>query len=1327
MVHLRATIVQDGAEIPVSSNYTLYANGKGGSYWTPGVQPHELSSIRDLLSDSMSTLGLRALVLAGQLNYASTISTFTGTESIEIASMGASYMSNISTLSNRAIQDSNNFWTQYGDFQSTQRMNVDAIYISSMVTIALTLRTVPEISTFFGEIDFVNEVMAQQRIDIPRLLVEAETETALQLDSTIVNDGSLLRTDFENSMDSLFSTVMLSQTIEDTTSFGAFYLALLRSTFVGMQAIDAQSISTISSLCSRQNASISSIDSFQRNTLSEFISIMDGFRGVGLTGIEAQISSSVAMNFSNMNIKYGTYAESIERSVSTVYQSTLIVSSMITRMSSLLANAIADAVLLNRSTTTSFLKQAGLDTRPGMTTIASILSTLHSDYSTLVLSSATSRVYDPFMLFPQLTNNMHTSTNIVADRFLRDILVSTSASSASTVQGFYSSYNEAVIASTNSITARYVSSLTAVTFNDVFNTNRSSVTGNMSVNLSTILGEGKIIYMPEPFAEMYVSSFNGIFTIPFSTVTSVFNSSTTGLSTSFAATMQTASSIVSSFVRSTIRGHETVLSTLIDEIQMTAQIDRFTSGRYVRLQRTNNAIIEPLNIGEIEIYDRDGVWIRSGMTATASSRFSLTQFPPSNLIDGNPDTFAHTSGTVSPDEFFQIDLGSTRSLSRIIVRGRANFNNRNVGLTLTVRSDDQSIVYSGGEITQSAIIYTYNLAITPGIPTPTVITSLRYAKSVRVLRTQDISEPINIAEVQIYDENGQEMRSSLTARMSSTFIDGLNSDAYPASNAIDGDANTFAQTSATETANQFLDVDLGRLRAVSAVRIMGRAGTANQPDAFWFRNIGLTLLLYDSYGNVTYNGPEISTAQLQYEYTFTNAAYPNQLYATWGNMVNTYNSLYLSYMSTLVAPDTYITSSIASHSLTLASSISGPTDAVLTERLAQTESTFSVWTSMVAGSNAANADIVTSTMATEQRLLLGADSLGAVMDLQNFTNFYIHISSPFRKIPSTSSYTISYRPLFLSSLQWKAGTIVLDTNSVGSAFDRRLNLDMYCAGLMNYATIPDVVPSLYNASSLYMYKYIIQGNIVWTNLIDARVAATPSLPPTYTVRGLMLYYDAAVDESYGTSGTVFKNIGNLDGYNGIFDAEPVVSFSPRRSLQFTTVSADLTGNIYLTEGTFIAWVYRTGNTNRHTSIFRSRGGSHGGTNVDGEADGEVEGNVNGLDTGPIAGVAQVGYHWNAVGMSFVSNLLIPLDTWCMIACAVSPTQARLYLNKNFVTNVSAHPPTRLIDMKIGDDSIANDRKWPGNISAVMLYDHSLSHNDIMQLYDWFAPQFGLTL
>ena len=94
-------------------------------------------------------------------------------------------------------------------------------------------------------------------------------------------------------------------------------------------------------------------------------------------------------------------------------------------------------------------------------------------------------------------------------------------------------------------------------------------------------------------------------------------------------------------------------------------------GRYVVIS-TDVAPEHILNVAEIQVFDEHKVNVSQGKTVTKSSGWAGDQFPGANLVDGNTNNFAHTSGDAGESPWMSIDLGSDTNVSLIKVFNRTD-------------------------------------------------------------------------------------------------------------------------------------------------------------------------------------------------------------------------------------------------------------------------------------------------------------------------------------------------------------------------------------------------------------------------------------------------------------------------------------------------------------------------------------------------------------------------------------------------------------------------------------------------------------------------------
>ena len=103
----------------------------------------------------------------------------------------------------------------------------------------------------------------------------------------------------------------------------------------------------------------------------------------------------------------------------------------------------------------------------------------------------------------------------------------------------------------------------------------------------------------------------------------------------------------------------------------------------------------PINLGEIEVFSsKGGPNIITPRTAVSSSStlFNEDTYAPKNFVDGNKDTFVHTTN-VSPSVL--VDLGSTTPIYQINVYNRTQCCQLRInGAILTILDTNKNTIYT---------------------------------------------------------------------------------------------------------------------------------------------------------------------------------------------------------------------------------------------------------------------------------------------------------------------------------------------------------------------------------------------------------------------------------------------------------------------------------------------------------------------------------------------------------------------------------------------------------------------------------------------------------
>jgi hypothetical protein len=225
----------------------------------------------------------------------------------------------------------------------------------------------------------------------------------------------------------------------------------------------------------------------------------------------------------------------------------------------------------------------------------------------------------------------------------------------------------------------------------------------------------------------------------------------------------------------------------------------------------------------------------------------------------------------------------------------------------------------------------------------------------------------------------------------------------------------------------------------------------------------------------------------------------------------------------------------------------------------------------------------------------------------------------------------------------------------------------------------------------------------------------PVAPPTLITSGLILNLNA---NSYNGSGTTWTDLSTQNN-SATLVGNPTFSNNPA-SFTFASnvVATTAQNNIALTTATFVAWVNPSQTQGSYTGIIFSRNG-FGGSSVP----------ATGLD---LYTNNSVGYHWadNAATYNWNSNLLVPNNSWSMIAITITANSATAYLcNANGIStaiNSASHGTLSGLNFFIAcDPADQSSRAFKGKIATSMIYNTALSTQNISDIYNLQKGSFGL--
>ena len=212
-------------------------------------------------------------------------------------------------------------------------------------------------------------------------------------------------------------------------------------------------------------------------------------------------------------------------------------------------------------------------------------------------------------------------------------------------------------------------------------------------------------------------------------------------------------------------------------------------------------------------------------------------------------------------------------------------------------------------------------------------------------------------------------------------------------------------------------------------------------------------------------------------------------------------------------------------------------------------------------------------------------------------------------------------------------------------------------------------------------------------------SATGTLP----TENLELY----INPSTYTSGTT---ISDSSGNNRTYDLKNGVAHnnSPSRftfdgTNDYLEAASNYSSDIVTNTGTFVAWIKRDGTQSTYAGLMIDRSVSATGMNL-------------------YSNEHALGYSWNNSFNTYGwdSDVIVPDDTWSLVAIVVSSTEVKAYLYTTSSTpttaqNTNSHSNATFRNVNIGRDSYGIYFK--GDIGHVLFYSGALQQSQLTSIYN----------
>ncbi len=565
---LQNLLFRNSANAPISSMYTLYANGRGQTFWDKSVRPEDISTLSTALYSEVYPLSTSIGLLSTNL---STLSSYTSGLFNEYQSTTAGQI--VSTgLAVQNVQDnflvfSNVQTNNFNTLSNTLTTQVNDIYNSSLVIVQSTIAAVSSISTFTNEIAAVqNSVNASASSFSTQLALTTDTLNS-NIVSSAINTYTTSVSDSKDYTDQEISTVYGS--LATNTALDLF------STTINQAVISSSSAlaTALSTSCLSLDADLSS---FKQSTFSTQIWAISTINGINIGITELQTASTTYISTTNALIS--TYTSPLFQQQDTkfsLYTSTIF--NNFSSISSIATNSITIAQTVSTSTGNSIRI---LSTQTS--TIASQVISLTREFSTLTTSSILAGVYSTFIQLEDYAVELINSTINTVDEFKSTLFYSTTVQNTSTATGFFSEFVSTTYDSTVSTVVPITIDLTSSIISSLYSTGSyfltsslistaagqsvsyvstvSSYTNDILISSATQINSSILGYLSTPAGQQLaqfstigsqtISTFNGQAVSTFNRQSTIFFSTYNTNSTLFATLNSNTSSILSTLTSS---------------------------------------------------------------------------------------------------------------------------------------------------------------------------------------------------------------------------------------------------------------------------------------------------------------------------------------------------------------------------------------------------------------------------------------------------------------------------------------------------------------------------------------------------------------------------------------------------------------------------------------------------------------------------------------------------------------------------------------------------------------------------------------------------------
>jgi hypothetical protein len=533
-VLLRGLNFRTPANAPISTTYSLYANGQGQTYWSNSVNPANLSTLSTGIEALRSSVNSTFLTAFSTLNFQST---YIGSTQQWIFSSISSLTRNDAALSNSINLLSNQLNVTSNILNN--KINTTSNYLIDYVN--TTVLGISSMSTFYKEINAVLSTTVFGLSSLSTSFSQALISSSAGLTS---NANAALQTSLVSSTANLITQISSLSTIlatnMDLSTFSSIVTQQLTSTSSGL-------FSYASTIQTNAYNGLSTIASTLQSTMTVKNSTLDG---LVLTVADLnQLSTNLSSISNNWISTFVSTSQGLQDN--RTFQTISTISSNVGYLT------LSTQTLYNNfSTFSTIAYNAAVAQLSTNTSFNSTLRGLQYEFSVITTSSILANIYDSFMQLEAYTSTLIGSTILSNYAFQSSLYISTTIENRSIAQSYFNFYNSTMYASTLStlipstisFTSSMISSLystgnvfltsslnsTVLNLTDGFYSTTSSITQAIILSTATQFQSSVLIYLSSPagaqlstfssLAFRSLSTFNGSGTSALNTQSTIFGS-----------------------------------------------------------------------------------------------------------------------------------------------------------------------------------------------------------------------------------------------------------------------------------------------------------------------------------------------------------------------------------------------------------------------------------------------------------------------------------------------------------------------------------------------------------------------------------------------------------------------------------------------------------------------------------------------------------------------------------------------------------------------------------------------------------------------------------